>query len=529
MKDLKFGKDARDAILSGVEQLNKAVSATMGPKGRNVLVQKKYGRPMATKDGVTVAREINLKDKFEDMGAEMVKEAATKTNDAAGDGTTTATVLAHAIMSKGMKHIKSGSNAIVMKRGIDKAVQAVVDELDKMKTEVSSKEEYKAVATISSQDEKIGEIIADAIDTVGQDGVIVVDKGNTTDIQMQHIEGMQIDKGWLNPYFVTDREKGLCEYEHIKILVTDYKITSAVSMVPIMEQLKQQDNRLVVICEDLDGDAYTALTNAHINGVWQILPIKAPAFGDRREDILKDIATVTGARFISEKAGLKLENCTPADLGSAKKVIARQKFTTILDGEGTQEDRETRITEVKAALEQANGDYETEKLKERLARLSNGVILIKVGATTEVEQKEKQHRVEDALAATRSAAEEGIVAGGGTAYIRCLKSIPKMDGDEEIGADIVREALTTPLCTIAENSGQDPLTVLEQVEKLKDTEGFNALTGEYCDLLEAMVIDPKKVTRCALQNAASVGGMFLTLEAAVALDDETITNLRKEQ
>lgn len=518
-KQLLFGSDARDKVLVGVAKLAQAVSATMGPKGRNVLIEKSYGAPTVTKDGVSVAREIELEDKFENMGAQLVKEAATKTNDAAGDGTTTATVLAHAIMQAGLKHLSSGCNAISIKRGIDKAVETVVAELEKMKKNISSKEEYKAVATISAQDTEIGEIIAEVIDEAGKDGVVTVESGQTMGLEKEYVEGMQFDNGYISPYFVTDTSRMEAVFNNASILITDSKINSIQEILPLLEGLAQKGKKeIVIIAESIEGEALATLVVNKLRGTFTALAVKAPAFGDRRKEILRDIAALTGGRVISEEVGLKLENTTVEDLGHATKVISTKDATTIVGGAGDKKDIEARVNQIKAAIESSNSDFDKEKLAERLAKLTGGVALIRVGAATEVEQKERQHRVEDALSATRAAAEEGILPGGGTAYIRTLDALEKLkltDEDEQVGVEIVKEALVAPLSNIAANSGASGEVVVEKVRKMKGNEGYNALTGKYEDLVKAMVIDPKKVTRSALQNAASVASMFLTLEAAI--------------
>ncbi|PIQ76670.1 chaperonin GroEL [Candidatus Peregrinibacteria bacterium CG10_big_fil_rev_8_21_14_0_10_49_24] len=518
-KQLLFGSDARDRVLVGVTKLAQAVRATMGPKGRNVLIEKSYGAPTVTKDGVSVAREIELEDKFENMGAQLVKEAATKTNDAAGDGTTTATVLAHAIMQAGLKHLSSGSNAISIKRGIDKAVETVVAELENMKKDISSKEEYKAVATISAQDTEIGEIIAAVIDEAGKDGVVTVESGQTMGLEKEYVEGMQFDNGYISPYFVTDTSRMEAVFNNASILITDSKINSIQEILPLLEGLAQKGKKeIVIIAESIEGEALATLVVNKLRGTFTALAVKAPAFGDRRKEILRDIAALTGGRVISEEVGLKLENTSVEDLGHATKVISTKDATTIVGGAGKKKDIEARINQIKAAIESSNSDFDKEKLAERLAKLTGGVALIRVGAATEVEQKERQHRVEDALSATRAAAEEGILPGGGTAYIRTLGALDKLkltNEDEQVGVEIIKEALVAPLYNIAANSGVAGEVVVEKVRQMKGNEGYNALTGKYEDLVKAMVIDPKKVTRSALQNAASVASMFLTLEAAI--------------
>ncbi len=518
-KQLIFSNEAREKILSGVAILTKAVKATMGPKGRNVLIEKKFGGPTVTKDGVSVAKEIELSDPFENMGAQLVREAATKTNDAAGDGTTTATVLAHAIMAEGLKHLTSGSNAISIKRGIDKAVLAVTEELEKMKKDISKREEYEAVATISAQDEEIGKVIAEVIDEAGKDGVVTVEAGQTLGIEKEYVEGMQFDNGYISPYFITDTQRMEAVFQGPYILITDKKIGSIQEILPLLESLAQKGRKeIVIICENIEGEALATLVVNKLRGTFSALAVKAPAFGDRRKEILRDIAALTGGRVISEEVGLKLENATIEDLGMADRVVSNKDNTLIVGGKGKKEDIESRINQIKVNIENTSSDFDRDKLQERLAKLTGGVAVIKVGAATEVEQKEKQHRVEDALSATRAAAEEGILPGGGTAYIRCIPLLEKLkleNEDENTGVEIVRNALSAPLSNIASNAGQTGEVVVEKVRNEKGNNGFNALTGAYEDLVKAMVIDPKKVTRSALENAASVASMFLTLEVAI--------------
>ncbi len=518
-KNLIFGNEAREKILKGVSKLAAAVRATMGPKGRNVLIERKFGAPTVTKDGVSVAKEIELEDNFENMGAQLVKEAATKTNDAAGDGTTTATVLAHAIMEEGLKHLHAGSNAISIKRGIDMAVDAVVQQLDKMKKTISSKEEYKAVATISAQDEEIGDVIAKVIDNVGKDGVVTVEAGQTLGIEEEYVEGMQFDSGYISPYFMTDAQRMEAVFDNAYILITDKKIGSIQEILPLLEALAQRGRKeIVILAENVEGDALATLVVNKLRGTFSALAIKAPAFGDRRKEILRDIAALTGGRVISEEVGLKLENATIEDLGKARKVVADKDNTIIVGGAGKKADIDARIAQIKVGIENTTSDFDREKLQERLAKLTGGVAVIRVGAATEVEQKERQHRVEDALSATRAAAEEGILPGGGTAYIRCIPILEKLKGegeDEQAGIDIIKNALTSPLANIAANAGMTGEVVVDKVKSSKNNDGYNALTGKYEDLVKARIVDPKKVSRSALQNAASVASMFLTLEVAV--------------
>lgn len=518
-KQLLLGAEAREKLLKGVAKLAQAVTTTMGPLGRNAAIDKKYGGPTVTKDGVTVAREIELPDSFENMGAQLVKEAATKTNDAAGDGTTTATVLAHAIMQEGLKHLGSGKNAIAIKNGIMKAVEAVNDYLETIKKTISKKEEFAAVATISAQDKDIGDLIAEVIEEVGKDGVVTVEAGQTLGIEKEFVEGMQFDQGYISQYFVTDPASMKAVYDRPYILITDKKISSIQEILPLLESLAQKGKKeLVIIAENVEGEALAVLVVNKLKGTFNTLAIKAPAFGDRRKEMLKDIAILTGGRVISEEVGLKLENATIDDLGKARKVVASKDDCTVIDGDGDKNDIKARVTEIKGQAEASKSDFDREKLLERMAKLSGGVAIIKVGAATEVEQKEKQHRVEDALSATRAAAEEGIVPGGGTAYIRSIDALSKLkasNADEQIGIDIIKGALTAPTMHIAQNAGAEGKVVVEKVKSEKGNIGYNAMTGKYEDLVKAMVIDPKKVTRSALENAASVAAMFLTLEVAI--------------
>ncbi len=520
-KQLLFGDNAREKVLTGVTKLAAAVRATMGPKGRNVVIDRKYGGPTVTKDGVTVAKEIELEDPFENMGAQLVKEAATKTNDAAGDGTTTATVLAHAMMDEGMKHLSSGSNPILIKRGMEMATEAVTEFLGKIKKDITKKDEFAAVATISAQDEEIGKAIAEVIEEVGKDGVVTVEAGQTLGLEKEFVEGMQFDNGYISPYFVTDTARMDAVFERPSILITDKKISSIQEILPLLEGLAQKGKKeIVIIAESMEGEALTTLILNKLRGTFSALAVKAPAFGDRRKEILKDIAALTGGRVISEEIGLKLENATVADLGTARRVVASKDATLIVGGNGKKADIEMRVNEIKAQLPNTKSDFDREKLQERLAKMTGGVAVIKVGAATEVEQKEKQHRVEDALSATRAAAEEGIVPGGGTAYIRALSTLESLlkkttNKDEQIGIQIVMNSLTAPAKNIAENAGVAGDVVVSKVKDGKDNFGYNALTGEYTDLVKDMVIDPKKVSRAALENAVSVAAMFLTLEVAV--------------
>ncbi|MSR67539.1 chaperonin GroEL [Candidatus Peribacteria bacterium] len=519
-KILSFGDDARHKIVHGIKKLADAVRVTMGPNGRNALISKSYGAPTVTKDGVTVAKEIELEDPWENMGAQLVKEAATKTNDAAGDGTTTATVLAEGLISEGLKFLTAGANAISMKNGIMKAVEAVVADLDKQKKTISTKEEYAAVATISAQDPQVGRIISEVMEEVGSDGVVTVEAGQTMGLEKEYVEGMQFDSGYISPYFVTDAARMEAIFKNVYILITDKKIASIQEILPVLEALAQKGRKeIVIIAENVEGEALATLVVNKIRGTFTAIAVKAPAFGDRRKEILKDIAILTGGRVISEEVGLKLENTKLEDLGQAGKIVVTKDNTLIVDGAGSKKDIEARVNEIKANIENTKSDFDREKLQERMAKLSGGVAVIKVGAATEVEQKELQHRVEDALSATRAAAEEGIVAGGGAALIHALKSVEKLKGaneDEQIGIDIVRMALPYPLKNIASNAGLEGSVIVEHVKQSKESKmGYNVTTEKVEDLINSGIIDPKKVTRSALQNAASVAAMFLTIEVAI--------------
>lgn len=519
-KQLSFGDDARHKIVHGIRKLADAVRVTMGPNGRNALIAKSYGGPTVTKDGVTVAKEIELEDAWENMGAQLVKEAATKTNDTAGDGTTTATVLAEGMIREGLKFLTAGANAISMKNGVMKAVEAVVEDLEKQKKNISTKEEFAAVATISAQDKEVGKIISEVMDEVGSNGVVTVEAGQTMGLEKEYVEGMQFDSGYISPYFVTDSSRMEAIYNNVHILITDKKISSIQEILPLLESLAQKGRKeIVIISENVEGEALTTLVLNKLRGTFHAAAIKAPAFGDRRKEMLKDIAALTGGRLISEEVGLKLENATFEDLGEAKKVIITKDTTVIIDGKGDKKDIESRINEIKVAIDNTKSDFDREKLQERLAKLAGGVAVIRVGAATEVEQKELQHRVEDALSATRAAAEEGIVAGGGAALIHALRSLEKLKGaneDETIGIDIVKQALSYPLRNIAGNAGLEGSVIVEKVKQSKNTsEGYNVVTEKMENLVDSGVIDPKKVTRSALQNAASVAAMFLTIEVGI--------------
>ncbi len=519
-KQLEYGEEARRKILMGVTKLSKAVKATLGPKGRNVVLEKKWGAPTVTKDGVTVAKEIELEDKYENMGAQMVKEVASKTSDVAGDGTTTATVLAEAIFREGMRCVAAGANPMAIKRGIDKAVEAVVDRLAKMSKQVKNdREVLQSVAAISANgDQEIGKIIADAMEKVGNDGTITVEEAKGIETTLEIVEGMQFDKGYLSPYFVTNTETMECVLEDCYILIHEKKISSLKDLLPLLEQIAKSGKPLLIIAEDVEGEALATLVVNKIRGTIQCCAVKAPGFGDRRKAMLEDIAILTGGLAITEDLGRSLENVTLSDLGRAKRVVVDKDTTTIVEGAGKSSDIMGRINLIRKQIEETTSDYDREKLQERLAKLAGGVAVINVGAATEVEMKEKKARVEDALHATRAAVEEGIVPGGGVALLRCQEAIDelKLEGDELTGAQIVKRALEEPLRQLATNAGDEGATVVQNVKQKKGSIGYNAETGEYEDLLKAGIIDPTKVVRCALQNAASVAGLLLTTEVLVA-------------
>ena len=519
-KEIKFGREAQSAVLAGVDKLAHAVKATLGPRGRNVLIEKTFGAPVVTKDGVTVAKEIELDDRFENMGAQMVKEVASKTSDVAGDGTTTATVLAQGIFREGIKLVAAGHDPMKLKRGIDKSVEVVVESIRKLSKQVKGRTEIAQVATISANgDETIGNIIADAMEKVGKDGVITVEEGKSLQTDLEVVEGMQFDRGYLSPYFVTDAEKMLVELEDPYLLLHDKKISNMKDMVPLLEEVARSARPLVILAEDVEGEALATLVVNKIRGTLKAAAVKAPGFGDRRKAMLEDIGIITGARVIAEEAGMKLENTTSKDLGRAKKITIDKDNTTIIGGEGKKAEIEGRIRQIKAQIEETTSEYDREKLQERLAKLAGGVAVIKVGAATEAEMKEKKARVEDALNATRAAVEEGIVPGGGVAFIRAIKALDSYDpadDEERAGVNIVKKVLEEPLKGIATNAGWDGSIVVEKVKEQKGASGFDAARLEYCDLVEAGIVDPTKVTRYALQNAASVAGLLLTTEALIA-------------
>ncbi|MGH7885313.1 MAG: chaperonin GroEL [Thermodesulfobacteriota bacterium] len=519
-KQLLFDTEARNKILTGVNKLARAVKATLGPRGRNVLIEKSFGAPVVTKDGVSVAKEIELEDKFENMGAQMVKEVASKTSDVAGDGTTTATILAQAIFREGIKLVAAGHDPMKLKRGIEKAVVVVVENIQKQSKQVKDRTEIAQVATVSANgDEGVGSIIADAMEKVGKDGVITVEEGRSLHTELEVVEGMQFDRGYLSPYFVTEPEKMTVELDDPCILLFDKKVTSMKDLVPLLEEVARSAKPLLIIAEDVEGEALATLVVNKIRGTLKVAAIKAPGFGDRRKAMLDDIAVLTGGQVISEEAGMKLENTKMADLGQAKRVVIDRDDTTIVGGNGTKKSIEARITQIKNQIEIASGEYDREKMQERLAKLAGGVAVIRVGAATETEMKEKKDRVEDALNATRAAVEEGIVPGGGVALVRAMIAVEKFEGadsEEQAGVDIVKKALEEPLRGIAGNAGWDGSIVVENVKKSKGSHGFDAAKLEYTDLIAAGILDPAKVTRSAIQNAASVAGLLLTTEALIA-------------
>ncbi|MFN8651050.1 MAG: chaperonin GroEL [Gemmatimonadales bacterium] len=518
-KDLMFNTDARAKLKKGVDALADAVKVTLGPKGRNVVIDKKFGSPTVTKDGVTVAKEVELADPIENMGAQMVKEVATKTSDLAGDGTTTATVLAQAIYREGLKNVTAGANPMELKRGIDKAVETIVEELKKLSTPSAGKKEIAQVGTISANnDAEIGKLIADAMEKVGKDGVITVEEAKGLETTLETVDGMQFDRGYLSPYFVTDPEKMEAVLEDAYLLIHDKKISAMKELLPVLEKIAQTGKPLLIIGEDVEGEALATLVVNKLRGTLKVAAVKAPGFGDRRKEMLTDIAKLTGGTVIAEELGFKLDGTTLQQLGRAKRVVVDKDNTTIVDGRGKNEDIQGRIAEIKVAIDKSTSDYDREKLQERLAKLSGGVAVIHVGAATETEMKEKKARVEDALHATRAAVEEGIVPGGGVALIRAQSTLDRVKGtdDEKIGVDIVRRALEEPIRMIAQNAGAEGSIVVSRVKESKDKNfGYNAGTDSYEDLVKSGVIDPTKVTRTALQNAASIAGLLLTTECVV--------------
>jgi len=519
-KEILFDAKAREKLKRGVDKLANAVKVTLGPKGRNVVIEKSFGSPIITKDGVTVAKEIELEDRFENMGAQMVKEVASKTSDIAGDGTTTATILAQAIFTEGVKLVAAGRSPMAIKRGIDKAVEAIVAELETLAKPTRDQKEIAQVGTISANsDATIGNIIAEAMNKVGKEGVITVEEAKGMETTLDVVEGMQFDRGYLSPYFITDPERMVCELDEPLILINEKKITAMKDLLPVLEQVAKMSRPLLIVAEDIEGEALATLVVNKLRGTLQVCAVKAPGFGDRRKAMLEDIAVLTGGQAVSEDLGIKLENMTLTDLGKAKRVIVDKENTTIVDGAGDADKIKARVKQIRAQIDETTSSYDKEKLQERLAKIVGGVAVINVGAATETEMKEKKARVEDALNATRAAVEEGIVPGGGVALVRCVKvlaGIKPADDDEHAGLEIIRRAIEEPLRQIAGNAGFEGSIVVAKVRDGKEGFGFNAATGEYEDLIKAGVIDPKKVTRIALQNSSSVAGLLLTTEAAIA-------------
>jgi chaperonin GroEL len=518
-KQLQFDENARHTLLRGIEKLAKAVKATLGPSGRNVILDKKYGSPTITKDGVTVAKEIELEDPYENMGAQLVREVASKTSDVAGDGTTTATILAESIYREGLRNVTAGANPTSLQRGIMKGVDAIVEDLKKLSKKVSDRTEIAQVATVSANwDKTIGEIIADAMDKVGKDGTITVEEAKSIETTLEVVEGMQFDKGYLSPYFVTNAEAMEAILENAYILIYEKKISSLKDLLPLLEKVAKAGRPLLIISEDVEGEALATLVVNKLRGTLQVCAVKAPGFGDRRKAMLEDIAVLTGGRLISEDLGIKLENIKLEDLGRAKRVTVDKENTTIVEGEGKKADIQGRVAQIRRQIEETTSDYDREKLQERLAKLAGGVAVINVGAATETEMKEKKARVEDALHATRAAVEEGIVPGGGVALLRAQKAldnVKNLEGDEKVGVAIVRRAIEEPTRQLADNAGREGALVVEEVKKRKGNEGYDVANDEYTDLVKAGIVDPTKVTRSALQNAASIAGLLLTTEALV--------------
>jgi len=516
VKQLKFSEDARRALEAGVNKLADTVALTLGPKGHNVVLDKKWGPPTITNDGVTIAKEVELEDPWENMGAQLAKEVATKTNDVAGDGTTTATVLARAMVRHGMRNVAAGANPMILKRGIEKAVASAVEAIKGQAKDVESKDEIAQVAAISAADTGIGEVIAEALDKVGKDGVVTVEESNTFGMELEFVEGMQFDKGYISPYFVTDQERMEAVLDEPHVLIANKKIASVQELLPLLEKVMQGGKPLVIIAEDIEGEALATLVVNKIRGTFNAAAVKAPGFGDRRKAMLQDISIITGAQVISEEVGLKLENATVDLLGKARKIVITKDDTTIVQGAGSEDEVKGRIAQIKAEIDKTDSDWDREKLQERLAKLSGGVAIVKVGAATEIELKEKKHRIEDALSATRAAIEEGIVPGGGVTLIRSESALDKLDleGDEATGVKIVRQALAEPARIIASNAGHEGAVVVERIRS-EGTKGFDAARGEWVDMVKAGIIDPAKVTRSALQNAASIAALVLTTEGTV--------------
>ena len=518
-KQIQFDENARHALLRGIEKLARAVKATLGPSGRNVILDKKFGSPTITKDGVTVAKEIELEDPYENMGAQLVREVASKTSDIAGDGTTTATVLAESIFREGLRNVTAGANPTSLQRGIMKGVEAIVEELKKISKKVSDRTEIAQVATVSANwDKTIGEIIADAMDKVGKDGTITVEEAKSIETTLEVVEGMQFDKGYLSPYFVTNAEAMEAVLENPYILIHEKKISSLKDMLPLLEKVAKAGRPLLIIAEDVEGEALATLVVNKLRGTLQVCAVKAPGFGDRRKAMLEDLGVLTGGKCITEDLGIKLENVKLEDLGRTKRVTIDKENTTIVEGEGKQADIKARVAQIRRQIEETTSDYDREKLQERLAKLAGGVAVINVGAATETEMKEKKARVEDALHATRAAVEEGIVPGGGVAFLRAQKALDNikgLEGDEQVGIQIVRRAVEEPTRQLANNAGQEGALIVQEIKKRKGNEGYDVASGEYTDLVKAGIVDPTKVTRSALQNAASISGLLLTTEALV--------------
>ena len=519
-KEIKYGTEARTALEAGVDKLANTVRVTIGPKGRNVVLDKSYGAPLITNDGVTIAKEIELEDAFENMGAQLVKEVATKTNDVAGDGTTTATVLAQAMIQEGMKNLEAGANPIVLRRGMKKATEKAVETIAAMSSKVTGKDQIAKVASISAGDESVGNMVADAMEKVSNDGVITIEESKTMQTELNLVEGMQFDRGYISAYMCTDMDKMEAVLDEPYILITDKKISNIQEILPLLEQIVQSGSRLLIIAEDIEGEALTTLIVNKLRGTFNVVAVKAPGYGDRRKEMLKDIAILTGGQVISEEVGLELKDATMAQLGRAKSVKVKKENTVIVDGEGNKEEIQARIGQIRAQLEETTSEFDKEKLQERLAKLAGGVAVIRVGAATETEMKEAKLRMEDALAATRAAVEEGIIAGGGSAYIHASKEVAKLaetlEGDEKTGAKVILKALEAPLYYISANAGLEGAVIINKVKESAPGIGFNAATEEYVDMVEAGILDPVKVTRSALQNATSVASTLLTTESVVA-------------
>jgi chaperonin GroEL len=518
-KDLIFDAEARRQLKSGIDALANAVKVTLGPRGRNVAIDKKWGAPTVTHDGVTVAKEIELENHFQNMGAQMLKQAATKTNDVAGDGTTTSTVIAQSIVTEGLRNLAAGANPMLMKRGIDAATTAVVDEIKKASTELKGHDDIEHIASVSANDPEIGRLLAEAMDKVGRDGVITVEEGKGLKLEVEYTEGMQFDRGYISAYFITDSGRMEAALDEPYVLITDKKISAVQDLVPVLEKLVQTGRKeLVIIAEDVDGEALATLVVNKLRGILNVLAVKAPGFGDRRKEMLRDIATLTGGQVISEELGKKLDGATLADLGQARRIVSTKDDTTVVEGRGSQDDIQGRISQIKVQIDETTSDYDREKLQERLAKLSGGVAVIKVGAATEVELKEKKARVEDALHATRAAVEEGVIPGGGVTLLRAAKAVEglSLEGDQKVGADILRRALEEPVRQLVRNAGLEGSVVVEHLSREKRANwGFDVMSEDYVDLVARGIIDPAKVTRSALENAASVAGMILTTEALV--------------